>query len=108
LSVERLVVLPEARGQSRSIERWWRINRTAAPDLFRSELRSTLRLIRRLPSLGAAYEGASVPGLRRLLMPRTRYHVYFALDEPARTVFVIRRLALRSRFGTRPVTSVPV
>ncbi len=88
MSVERLVILPEARGQSRSIERWWRINRTAAPDLFRTELRAALRLIRQLPSVGAVYEGARVPGLRRLLMPRTRYHVYFALDEAARTVFV--------------------
>lgn len=52
-----------------------------APGLFRRELTVALRHLRRTPHLAPAYEAADIPATRRLLMPRTRYYVYFAIDE---------------------------
>ena len=63
-----------------TIETWWRANRTSAPELFVRELETTLALVASSPTLGvlAAREEA-FPGVRRVLMRRTRYHLYYRL-----------------------------
>ena len=84
----KLRVTPEAEAQIAEIDRWWRENRLAAPDLFMDELAVAFDLIARLPGAGRRHRTAGVPGLRRLLLRATRYHVYYApVDE--RTLFVL-------------------
>jgi len=75
---------PEARDQAESIASWWQANRPAAPTLFRDELVAAVNKLATTPSTGAAYE--PVAAIRRLLMPRSRYHVYYFIDEPSAVV----------------------
>ncbi len=65
----------EAQAQVQRIDVWWRKNRQAAPDLFASELDQALRALEDAPALGVRYEPR--PGVRRLLLKRTHYHLYF-------------------------------
>jgi plasmid stabilization system protein ParE len=59
------------------INAWWRDNRPAAPDLFLLELRATVSIAALSPTLGAPAGDLRLAGVRRLILPRTRYHVYY-------------------------------
>jgi plasmid stabilization system protein ParE len=59
------------------INTWWRANRSAAPDLFLLELRATLSIAALSPTLGAPARDVRLPAVRRLILQRTRYHVYY-------------------------------
>jgi plasmid stabilization system protein ParE len=61
---------------------WWRKNRPAARLLFDEELRAALDQIRSAPALGSAYLAMAGHEHRRVLMPRTRYHVYYRIVTP--------------------------
>jgi plasmid stabilization system protein ParE len=69
---------PEADAQIRIIDDWWRENRSSAPDLFIDELTSSFDVIGHTPQVGRPYRQSPVPGTRRILLKRTRYHVYYA------------------------------
>lgn len=86
----------EARQQVRQIDAWWRENRPAAPNLFVAELDQATDLLRNAPSIGARYEAGS-QFVRRLLLRRTRYHVYF-VEDPSR-VFVVAVWSVRRGHG---------
>jgi plasmid stabilization system protein ParE len=64
----------EARAEVARIDAWWRQNRPAAPDLFVDELEQALLALRDAPAIGTHYEPK--PGVRRLLLKRTHYHLY--------------------------------
>jgi len=71
---------PEAESQIREIDAWWRKNRPAAPGLFLNELTESFDLIARAPQIGRLYRPSPVPNVRRLLLTRTRYHIYYAVN----------------------------
>ena len=73
-----VLVTPEAERQIAAIQAWWREHRKSAPNLFAEELASGLDLVARLPRAGRRRRHHSVPGLRRLLLRSSRYHVYYA------------------------------
>jgi plasmid stabilization system protein ParE len=75
----------EASADAARIDAWWRTNRRAAPDLFTKELERALLALEDNPALGLRYEPK--PGVRRLLLRRTRYHIYF-IEEPHRLLVV--------------------
>jgi plasmid stabilization system protein ParE len=86
----RLRVSPEAEHQITEIDRWWTGNRTVAPTLFLDELAAAFELIGRLPNAGRRHRTPGVPGLRRLLLRATRYHVYHArLDDEHLAVLAV-------------------
>ena len=68
---------PQADAQAQRADAWWRTNRPAAADLFTEELAGAFDLLGRAPDIGCRYRRAGVPGLRRILLPATRYHVYY-------------------------------
>ncbi len=68
-----------ARREAERIHGWWKENRPYARELFIEELAAMLQQIRSQPGLGARYESAGA-GVRRVLMRRTRYHVYYAQE----------------------------
>jgi len=68
---------PEADAQIRDIDNWWRRNRLAAPDLFLHELTASFEILGDAPQIGRLYRHAPVPGVRRLVLKGTRYHVYY-------------------------------
>jgi len=68
---------PEAEAQIREIDNWWRKNRLASPDLFLDELKESFEIIAGAPQIGRLYRPSPVRQVRRLLLKRTRYHVYY-------------------------------
>lgn len=72
---------PQALADAKRIKTWWRRNRPGAPDAFDQELEAVLERIVQGPSSGALYEQGDleVP-VRRVLLPKTRHHVYYAMD----------------------------
>ncbi len=85
----KLEIAEPARRQAVEIEGWWAENRPAAPSLFAQEFRDTLEFIRRNPGVGTSWPTARRPDLRRVLMPRTRHHLYFRADVPTQVVQVL-------------------
>lgn len=84
----RVVFSHAAAAQAQVIADWWTLNRTAAPDMFVRELDATVRLLETSPLLGSHYVRAPLPGVRRLLIGRSHYHVYWEVDAATRTVTI--------------------
>lgn len=82
----RVELSPEALQQAQAIRAWCVENRPAAPDLFVDELGAAIRKLSSLPRIGARYEAPGFREMRRVLLMRTRYHVYYTVDEAARLV----------------------
>ena len=79
---------PEATAHVEAVREWWWVNRQASPGLFLRELRAALRQVQRSPHTGKLYEAAGVRQIRRILLPKTSYHLYYWPDEAARIVRV--------------------
>ena len=75
----------EAKAEVARVDAWWRQNRPAAPDLFLDELEQALTALADAPALGTLY--GPKPGVRRLLLKRAHYQLYFI--EQADRVFVV-------------------
>ena len=73
----KLELAPRAVREAERCAEWWREHRTAAPALFEAELRAALDRIRSTPRVGNVYEAVAGLEYRRLLLPETRYHVYY-------------------------------
>ena len=77
----RIKFTPDALESIRQKRAWWEANRDKAPELFRDELAEVIAKLRR-----GTNEEAKLYALRggrkiwRLLMPKTRHHVYFWRD----------------------------
>lgn len=69
------------------IDAWWRIHRPAAPGLFSQELRFTFDRLAETPFVGVRYARRRGRTVRRLLLSRTRYHVFYIVGKQA--VFVL-------------------
>jgi plasmid stabilization system protein ParE len=69
-----------AREQIAEVEAWWVENRPAAPDLFTDELAAALALLSEAPRSGVPYLHPRATGIRRLLLFRCRYHLYYSVD----------------------------
>ncbi len=70
------------------MQRWWRANRRAAPELFKLELREAVTRLVELP-LAVPTTNVDRPGVRRLVMSRTRYHLYFVINQAERRVLIL-------------------
>ena len=68
-----------ARQQVKEAQAWWLENRDKAPTLFVDELEYVLTLIARLPGVGVEASDVRLAGVRRVLLPRTRYAVYYRI-----------------------------
>ena len=71
-----------AQAEARRMQRWWRANRPKAPKLFALELADTRRRIAEKPDVGLVYAvRAGGVIVRRVLMPKTRTHVFYEVWE---------------------------
>jgi ParE-like toxin of type II ParDE toxin-antitoxin system len=52
-------------------------DRRGAPDLFVAELERTLAVVALMPTLGAPARSKRLRDVRRVLLKKTRYHVYY-------------------------------
>jgi len=82
----RVDLSDEADAQVAEIDAWWRANREKAPELFTDELERALAHLGSMPSLGTIYEQGP-PAVRRLLLSRTHYYLYFI--EEADRLYVV-------------------
>ncbi|MCA9707858.1 MAG: type II toxin-antitoxin system RelE/ParE family toxin [Myxococcales bacterium] len=73
-------VSPQAVEQVRAAQRWWAANREAAPSPLRDELAKGLQRLAELPEIGPPYPNDRVPGVRRLLLRKSQYHIYYVYD----------------------------
>jgi plasmid stabilization system protein ParE len=84
----KLRVGKRAQQQANKIEAWWVENRADAPSLFIDELEETFRYICKVSAAGVGWPTPRRPNLRRVLMSRTKNHVYFVIDDATATVHV--------------------
>ena len=84
----KLRIGSKAQQQADRMEAWWLEHRPTAPTLFADELQWTFESLCRTAA-GVPWPTARRPTLRRVLMPRTRNHVYFFVDEATQTVHVL-------------------
>ena len=68
-----------AKAQFRTAEEWWRLNRPKAPNAIREELERACVLISVQPESSARARNVSLSGVRRVLLARVRYHVYYRI-----------------------------
>jgi plasmid stabilization system protein ParE len=78
-----------AAAQVDTIESWWRENRPAAREMFRREIETAVRLLETSPLIGKSYAEAPVPDVRRMLIGRSRYHVYWEVDATSGAVTIL-------------------
>lgn len=78
-----------ADAQVETIESWWRENRPVAPDMFSRELEAAVRLLETSPLIGKPYPQGPVPEVRRLLIGRSRYHIYWEVDLTSTAVTIL-------------------
>ena len=77
----RIRISARAAVEIRRAADWWVVNRPAAPTAVGTDLAEALSLLAEQPGIGAKYEGTRALDVRRLLLGRVGYLVYYAADE---------------------------
>lgn len=85
----RVKVSARAASQIRRAAEWWAENRPAAPGAVRIEIGEALALLAQQPGIGVAYDGARTQGVRRLLVGRIRYFIYYRATENTLEVLAV-------------------
>lgn len=75
-----LRVAPRAESQIRDAAVWWLANRPKAPRAFGEDLEKAFGLICSLPLAGQKVRHPTIGGLRRVLMGRVRYYLYYQVE----------------------------
>ena len=95
----KVQLTPRALREAKRRKLWWLENRPAARDLFDEELAEVLENIRTTPALGAAYPAKLGVPVRRVLMKRTKTHVFFAVH--GEVIFVVSVWGAQRRRGPK-------
>ncbi len=73
----RVKISARAASHVRRIAEWWAEHRPAAPGAVRTDIGDALALLAEQPGIGAVHEGGRTQGVRRLLVGRIRYFIYY-------------------------------
>ncbi len=73
----------------REAAQWWTRNRTKAPTAFVEELEAAFALIEELPYAGEPVSHSRISGLRRVLLGRVQYHLYYVLSEDGEAIEIL-------------------
>jgi plasmid stabilization system protein ParE len=84
-----VVVLREAEAQPRAADGGWPENRPAAAVRPAGEFARVVDLLGRVPDIGQRFARAAVPGVRRVLLPKSRCYVYYLHDRRHHVVYVL-------------------
>ena len=84
----KLAFTPEAEEQADECDRWWREHRDVQ-DLFARELAMTKTLLCEAPTIGSVYATLDGIPVRRVLLRKTRAHLYYSVDDGAELVKVL-------------------
>lgn len=85
----RLRVARRAAAQIREAADWWLANRPKAPHAFEEDLEKAFSLISSLPGTGQVVRHSIIRGLRRALLGRVRYYLYYTVDTDEESVKVL-------------------
>ena len=85
----RIVYAPIAEAQIEAALLWWERNRRQSPALLAREIEAALDQLEVVPQAGRRVLLRGHPDARRLLLPRTRYHVYYVIADAERDVRVV-------------------
>lgn len=85
----RVKVSARAASQIHKAAEWWAENRPDAPGAVRTDIGEALALLAQQPGIGAAYEGARTKGVRRLLVGRIRYFIYYRVTPETLEVLTV-------------------
>lgn len=84
-----LHVTRRAAREIRTASGWWDENRPAAPDAFSDAIDKAFELICTQPNIGAVATNVKLPGVRRILLSKIRYYLYYRLKSKPQTVEVV-------------------
>jgi plasmid stabilization system protein ParE len=76
----RIKISLRAASQVRKAAEWWAQNRSAAPNAVGADFGEAVALLAEQPGIGARYEGARAPGVRRLFLGRIGYFIYYKAE----------------------------
>lgn len=79
-AARRIKISARAAGEVRRAAEWWLANRPAAPGAVGIDFAEAVALLAEQPGIGAKYEGARTPGVRRLFLTRLGYFIYYRAD----------------------------
>ena len=82
-------VVPRAQAQIDEVVAWWKTNRQAAPMLVLDEFEAATERLSTAPLSGAIYRQPVFRLVRRLLLPRSRYHIYYEVHETTGLVEIV-------------------
>jgi len=85
----RIEVSPKAASQIRVAANWWLKNRPKAREAFSEEIERGFELARTLPSAGEPVWHPHLTGVRRILLGRVRYYLYYSVTPETETVEVL-------------------
>jgi plasmid stabilization system protein ParE len=85
----RVRISERAAGDIREAADWWRGNRDKAPHAFAEDIEYALQLLVALPGAGERVYHPTILDLRRLLLSRVRYLLYYSVDAATETVEVL-------------------
>lgn len=97
-----IIIMPNAHRQILEVSDWWRRNRQTAPRLFEEELDRALLRLARYPSLGTRSRWPRLLDVRRLLVRRVKYVVFYRLRPKARRIEVLAVWHARRGSGPTP------
>ena len=97
----KLVVAPEAAAQILVRKRWWRANRSMAPERFDEELAAALAAIAERPESYPVFSAPADRTVRRCLLARTRCHLYFEVLHERGEVWIIGARGAAQQGGPR-------
>lgn len=96
----KLVLLEEAKQQFEAEDAWWRENRDSK-DLFLEEFSAVLGQISTMPEVGQRYRRTRGKLIQRMLMKKTRCHVYYFHDQEQGLIEVHSVWGARRRRGPK-------
>jgi plasmid stabilization system protein ParE len=96
-----IIITPSAHRQIVSASAWWKTNRPAAPGLLDEELDRALLRLADSPNLGTASPWPQLPEVRRFLVQRVEYVVFYRVRPRAQRIEVLAFWHARRRSGPR-------
>lgn len=97
----RVELSPQAQTQIAAINLWWAENRPAAPVLVAVEFQTAIQQLTTLPESGRLHDRRRQVYVRKLLMPRSRYHLYYEVDLASRLVTILAVWHVSRRQGPK-------
>ena len=97
-----VTVAPIANAQIEAALLWWSRNRPASRGLLANEVDRALALIEHVPQAGRRTTSTLFRDVRRLLLRRSGYHLYYQVLEAQHAVHVVYFRHARRRSITKP------